>query len=245
MTQHKFINFHTGYYDVCENVFVKCPKTDAERFMKILPKLNEFVELLSMNGSSCSLKLSEIDISVCDEINLHNFTDCSFYSEAMKMEYQYEKEESGYIENECKFDELADNKYGLVYKSRCTDIYEVVLQYCILHIVWQILKYNTKFKILNKLTTKICLKSDGQTIKNFVVPNLKCDQWLSEDFFTSSPVDSSDTDLIATINNLYEILEYVKNNENKEKIIIFEGNGDYEPSYIRQNENRAAKKNKQ
>ncbi|XWV24611.1 putative ORFan [Tupanvirus deep ocean] len=237
MAQHKFISFHTGYYDVCENTIVKCQKVHAKRFMEILPKLNEFVMLLSMNGGSVRLDLSKIEISMSNNIKIHDYTDCSFYNKDMQQEYDNELEENGYNEEHVKY-ELSDNKYGVVHRSRNTDIYESVMNYCILHIVWQILKYNTKFKVLNKTTTKICLKSNGQTVKKIVVPKLICDQWLTEDFLTISPVDYCDIALIPAINNLYDILEYVRNNEDEEKIIVFKGDGDYDPSYIKQNKNK-------
>ncbi|XWV24610.1 putative ORFan [Tupanvirus deep ocean] len=233
MSDYNFLNFHTGYFDVCENVVVKCPKADAQRFIEILPKLRQFVVIFSMNNYTCRINLSDIEISINNEIKTHDFTNCVFKNGEMRMKYALEIAKYGYTNKKQILYDLNINQHGSVYKSRQTSVYESVLEYCILHIVWQILKYNTKFNILNKYTTKISLKCNGQTIKKFLVPELVCDQCLREDFLTIRPVKSSDSKLISVINSLYDVLEFVKSNQEKEKLIVFKGHGNYKSSFIK------------
>lgn len=215
-----FINIHTTKYGPCINMYLKCQKNEAIKFIENVERLKKGVTLLAVDGGSCRDSLDVIKFKICDNIENHTYKECELYNEETEDYYN----DPFLDESELKVNKMVEHTNQFYYCSVDTDLYRSIIMYSIFRLLTKIFKYVESFTAPNEITNKMKLMLDDQIIYESDTMDIRIDDCMSFPWVDICDVHS--VSYIKTFNDVMQILTLAKKYKNRNMTLSFTGFGE-------------------
>lgn len=198
----------------CSNVFVRCPRTEAQQFLAYWPVLCQCVEVCTLNGGDPEFSLGNVTIELLYGVigNQHHEMCCDLCA----------------IDQEIKL--ASDHKFPLLSRGNLfyykkTDLFEAVMLYSIVDLLKQLSQQHVKTIFADVETKKVRqlnLSIDNVLTCSVDIPESRYEiinTW-NGSFTWLEPIELGDVKLITAVNGLVKMYELAKQNPNSDKQLV-------------------------